>query len=536
MKEKNKRTTKKLTPEEFLRRSKEIHGDKYDYSKAFYKNGKTKIIIICKEHGEFLQNPREHLRHKRGCQKCYMQHNGHVNNREDFIKKATKIHGDKYDYSHLNYTGSILKLELTCKIHGIFMQKQNSHLSGKGCPQCGKDKIEITHDKFMKRARELYGDKYRYNKVQCINGKSIVKIYCEKHKEYFSIMARKFLGGTICPKCGNENRSTKQLKSNEDFIREAQIKHDNKYTYKSTHYRGGKHRVKITCPYHGVFEQLPFHHLKGHGCIKCMGAKSSMERRFTLEDFLEKANLIHQDKYNYDEVQYLGCDSKIKILCKEHNTYFYQTPYCHIKTRSGCPTCAIIKAGIARRLNINELIEKAKKIHKNKYNYSKVIYTGCDDKVEIICPVHGSFFQAMYSHVNLKNGCPSCYGRISAIETRWLEENKIPNTKENRQVNIRLINGSNINVDGYIPEKREIYEFFGDYWHGNILVYKKGRINVACGKTYLELYEKTIERIGLIKESGYNLIYIWERDYRQQEKAKKLSSNSALPNSPPNMF
>ena len=127
---------KKLSIEQFIRKSKLIHHDKYDYSKVEYINSRTKICIICPEHGEFWQKPRVHLKGS-GCPLCYKENN-HTTllSTESFIEKAKKIHGDKYDYSYVKYINAKTPVCIICPEHGEFWQKPNYHLSGNGCQKC----------------------------------------------------------------------------------------------------------------------------------------------------------------------------------------------------------------------------------------------------------------------------------------------------------------------------------------------------------------------------------------------------------------
>jgi hypothetical protein len=120
------------TTEEFIRRAKKVHGDKYDYSKVEYKGTHTKVCIICPIHGEFFQTPNNHL-HGQGCLAC----GGRKQlTKEEFIQKAREVHGDKYDYSKVEYVNKNTKVKIICPIHGEFEQEPNSHLEGKGCPNC----------------------------------------------------------------------------------------------------------------------------------------------------------------------------------------------------------------------------------------------------------------------------------------------------------------------------------------------------------------------------------------------------------------
>lgn len=129
---------RRLTQEEFVSRCTEIHKGKYDYSKANYVNAQTKICVICPEHGEFWQQAFSHMQGT-GCPKCASIKSGQNQSKgqESFIYEARKIHGNKYDYSKIEYANSYTPLIIVCPEHGEFWQTPKCHLRGSGCPKCG---------------------------------------------------------------------------------------------------------------------------------------------------------------------------------------------------------------------------------------------------------------------------------------------------------------------------------------------------------------------------------------------------------------
>lgn len=146
VKSSNRKRTSKNWKSDFIK----IHGDKYDYDKVDYKNSSTKIEIICKEHGSFFQLPHSH-KSGTGCKKCGIKKTTIIKDYTKVIKDFIKIHGDKYDYSSVNYIDSRIKIEIICKKHGSFLQIPASHQSGSGCPNC---KISKGEDKIMNILKE----------------------------------------------------------------------------------------------------------------------------------------------------------------------------------------------------------------------------------------------------------------------------------------------------------------------------------------------------------------------------------------------
>lgn len=262
---------RKLTTEQWIEKARAVHGDRYDYSKVEYKGADEKVCIICHEkdengieHGEFWQRAANHVTLKRGCPKC----NGGVSiDKKEFVKRASKLHNNKYDYSKSNYINTKTKIEIVCPIHGSFWQEPENHMQGSGCPECGKEsiikKLSSNTEEFIKKAKLVHGDKYDYSKVNYINNEEKIEIICPVHGSFWQKPAN-HLNGFGCAKCaGNVKYTT------EEFIERARKVHGNKYNYNKVEYINTKTPVIIICSKHGEFQQTPLHHLNGEGCSKC---------------------------------------------------------------------------------------------------------------------------------------------------------------------------------------------------------------------------------------------------------------------------
>lgn len=171
--------------------------------------------------------------------------------------------------------------------------------------------------------------------------------------------------------------------------------------------------------------------------------------------------------------------------------------------------CGINKSSNQNRSNNEEFINKANKIHNNKYDYSKINYFNVSTKIEIICKFHGSFFQIPNSHLN-GSGCPVCIHTISKCEVLWLDFLNI--TERNFTIKI---NNKRFKVDGYDPKTNTCYEFNGDYFHGNPKIFNPDTINPTVKKSFGELFQNTIRKEQILKEAGYNVISIWESDFKE---------------------
>ena len=218
---------KRKTKEQFIEEACKVHGDKYDYSKVVYINDSTNIIIICKKHGEFLCTPNNHLSGK-GCKYC--SHRSFKYTTEEFINKAKSIHGDKYDYSKVNYINNNTKICIICPIHGEFWKQPNHHLNGYGCNECSKinnTKNEKNKYNFIKKAKEIHGDKYDYSKVEYINANTKVCIICSIHGEFWQT-PQNHLNGNGCPYCNESHleRNVNNLLKENNIKFERQKKFD----------------------------------------------------------------------------------------------------------------------------------------------------------------------------------------------------------------------------------------------------------------------------------------------------------------------
>jgi hypothetical protein len=194
-----------------------------------------------------------------------------------------------------------------------------------------------------------------------------------------------------------------------EFVKRSNIIHKNKYDYSLSDYKNSRDKIEIICPIHGVFNQMPYNHLQGKGCNYC-----SRNQKSNIDDFVDKANKKHNNKYTYPDKNYINGITPISIECPYHGL-FKQTPGNHLKG-IGCSKCSG-----NRRLTIHDFIDKANKKHNNLYNYPDVNYKNYDSEIEIECPKHGIFKQIVRNHLTGR-GCPKCNNskgelRISEILT-----------------------------------------------------------------------------------------------------------------------
>lgn len=270
---------------------------------------------------------------------------------ENFIEKAKKIHGNKYDYSVLKYNGALKYVEIICPKHGVFKKIATEHIRQRnanhgGCYQCS---IKNNHNTeyCIEKFKEIHRNTYDYSLVDYEKDNKKVKIICQKHGVFEQTPAHHKIGQG-CLVCGGSKKST-----TEEFIEKSNKKHNKKYDYSDVIYSGNKIKVKIKCPKHGIFEQIPNSHLLGQGCPKCSG------KLVETKDFILKSNIVHDEKYDYSKVVYKKSVENVIIICPIHGE-FKQRPDSHY-SGSGCQICSESKG--EKKINIF--------LKKNNINFEK---------------------------------------------------------------------------------------------------------------------------------------------------------------------
>lgn len=254
-----------VTLEDVILKSRKKHGDKYEYVELIKEKGKnTKIVVLCPEHGEFTVRAARHYTEGQGCPVCSRR-----TPVKEFIAKAVGFHGEKYNYSKVQFDTMNDKVVIICPIHGEFTQQASAHAGRDGCPDCGIASRSLGQTKnteeFVRRAQVLHGDKYDYSKVVYTKAIEKVVITCPLHGDFQQRPSAHLFGnGQGCPTCGGRDGKT-----TEDFINDAKKLHGVKYTYDKVVYTGALHNVTITCPEHGDFEQQASNHITKNGCPAC---------------------------------------------------------------------------------------------------------------------------------------------------------------------------------------------------------------------------------------------------------------------------
>lgn len=506
--------TARKTNEQFLLEVNKKHNHQYEYM-SVYEKVNIKIKIKHKKCGFiFMQSPDKHL-FGRGCPKC----GGSQNKTHDqFIIDAKSIHNDEYEYLS-KYKNAHTKIKMRHrKCNFIFIQMPNTHLNGSGCPECAKniakEKIALTNDEFLFKAREIHGDDFEYLS-KYIRSKQDIKIKHKKCGKIFYQSPNSHLRGSGCGGCAYKQNAKIRARTNEEFILEANIIHNNEYEYISL-YERGKNKIEIKHIKCGKnFFQSPLDHLGGHGCKNCAYKKMGKARALSKEQFIEKAIAVHGYRYNYELIEYENHMTHVKIICSIHGL-FNQTPNNHL-AGDGCNKCGNLSTALKQTHSFNIIINKANIKHNFLYLYPEQEYKNTCQEIIITCKEHGNFNQLVGNHLR-GAGCPKCVSSISKLECDWLNFIGIIDDKKHRQTKIIISGNKRFKVDGFDPINNTIYEFYGDYWHGNPKVFDQEKIHPIIKKTYGEIYQKTLQREQELKNAGYTIISIWESDWKNSKR------------------
>jgi len=382
--------------------------------------------------------------------------------------------------------------------------------------------MAITQEEFINLAKEKHGNKYDYSKVNYINKNTKVEIICPEHGSFLvtpnnhlkiSSRTKKPMGG--CQICSN-----KKLLTQEEIINHFKKVHGDKYNYNNVGYVNKNTKVEIICPKHGSFFQTPIDHSSGHGCPKCAHSKKFLGNLEILKRFYS----IYGNKYQYELPENSDTLTKIKVICPEHGE-FKTTVGEHFK--HGCKKCA----GTFLKTT-EEAIQDFKKVHSNKYDYSKVNYTNAMKKVEIICPEHGSFFQSPNNHLSSGHGCPKC------TSTRSKAEEEIYNFIKDAFPDIKIIQNhkfGRMELDLYFPDYKFAIEYNGVYWHSLT------NVKMATSKNQTDAYynkKRHLKKFEACTQLGIHLFQINELEWKDPIKkdiwlSKILLKIGKIPNKIP---
>jgi hypothetical protein len=517
----------KKAGDKFIKISKEVHKDTngspiYDYSRSIYTKSADKVIIICKIHGEFLQSPNSHTQ-GHGCPKCGNDANREKQTmtQEEFIKRCNEKHPNLIDYSQTIYINFKTPIKFICNICRNEYLRDPAHMLGEerghGCVICNGG-IRDTLQTFIEKANKKHKNKYNYELVIYINSLTPVKIKCpEGH--IFEQTPNHHISGDGCRKCHGHYRTQ------EEFIELSNMKFiDNPFIFTKLNFVNMGTLITLICPNNHEFIVSPGIHLRNDskgGCKECAKIEASKRMSYTREEFINLANSKHNLLYLYDKVIYVNSQTEVIIKCKKHGE-FQQLPVVHLMG-GGCTKCGIERSVESKMLTEEDFIDKieyCKRVHNNKYTYNTIYRDNGYLRIELICDKHGIFNQRLEHHIK-GHGCYKCVVNYSKQQIEWLEYRQIRDGFIQHACNIGeyQIPETFMHADGFRGETNTIYEYQGDFWHGNPKIFRQIDVNPRTNTTYGILFEKTKNKIKMLLSKGYNVIEVWESEWDRGKKA-----------------
>lgn len=302
---------------------------------------------------------------------------------------------------------------------------------------------------FIDRSTELYGDRYDYTQTQYTNSYTPIRIICKLHGQ-FNLAPKQHIAGSGCPVCVKTQR-VDTIARTLKFIKRSTATHGDKYEYSKVKYVNSYTSVEIVCKLHGSFMQQPRVHVNGCGCRLC----ASDKRNINIEKFVERGVEVHNNQYDYSLVLLKEAKDKVEIICPIHGA-FEQVAALHLAGKE-CKQCANVK----RTLTKEQFIEKCRRTHGDKYEYSNTLYINTHTKVIVTCPTHGDFIVVAGMHQR-RTGCPSCninYSRGNFMIKQYLQDHNIEYIEEHRFDNCR--SKYPLPFDFYVPSYNILIEFDG---------------------------------------------------------------------------
>lgn len=494
--------------EEFVRK----HGDKYDYSKFEYKNMDTKSIISCPKHGEINISPKVHKKH--GCKKCYYEviGKGHRTTEESFLMKVKDKHGDRYNYSKMNFIDMENKIEIICSNHGSFWQKPKNHIfSGNGCPKCNSSKGELLIENFLILNNINYQKQFIFNDCRlvnplpfdfyltdyniCIEFDGIQHSSKDKSQSFYhddSIKKRDEIKNLYCKNNNidlyrisyskikniekhlnlflNRKKILSSTEKRENFIKKSIEIWGYKYDYSEVKYIDYRTPVKIG--YKGLwYKQTPQKHLQGRKI-------EHQESRMSNENFISLSRKIWGDRFDYSNCEYLGTNIKVRLFDKINKKWIEQTAKSHLKGFE------VVK------LSKEEFLDSCQLVHDFKYKYDLDGYKNLSSRIKIDCPIHGEFELKAASHI-YGSGCSKCVDRLFNRDVKkFLDESRISFFFQHKFEDCKNI--YKLPFDFYIPSMRTCIEFDGIQhfqpvgYFGGPESFKRLKINDKIKEDYCE--------------------------------------------------
>ena len=429
----------------------------------------------------------------------------------------------------------------------------------------------MSRDELISSFNEANNNQYEYSRMveDYVNNRTNMTVTCREHGD-FIITPANHNKGVGCMACGRKKTGESRQISQEDFIQACNIKHNFIYDYSLTIYTNCKKKIVVICKQHGQFEVKADSHKCSAGCAKCATERVHEKQKTPIETFMSKAVELFGDKFDYSRVRetYDRISSKINIKCNTHNIWFSQNANSHLSDYCGCSECVELftLSNVDKRIeersynNIPWFMYKlpdgslraikgvwGTQNYPNIENHKKYVeylgknkgYTNLEDwynigvidfdenyGAQLLGRYYGwRYFKLLKMVYPDYNWDKSKFKKVgySHGQIEWLEFIKVSTPDIHHMLNHDggeyRIPKSRYKADGFSHKESCIYEYNGDYYHGNPAIYNPDEINVMCKKTFGQLYKNTQIKQKICEESGYNYYSIWESDWHSGKRA-----------------
>ena len=434
--------------------------------------------------------------------------------KNEIIADFRKVHGNRYNYSEVDYKNYNTKVRIICPIHGAFEQTPHNHLKGQGCPECGKEyaKEHGKHDyiHFIKVATKKYGNKFSYPFIEkeYENTRSRITIRCNECGETFIRVASSHLSSkdSGCKRCLRKEQSLSF--SYDDLLNK------NPLNIKLRPFEGRlskEDKCIAICDSHGEYEVSVEALIRGKGkCGRC--ARADNKRVISVDTFKKKLGDKFKDiRCNYEEFVNMGVP--ITFTCVKCGHIFKRRPsdmLSHIYRRP-CPHCSK-EISIWERTKTTESFKKEVEAlyGVGAFDLTNTVYTSSSDYVTLKCNKCKRYFTKEANSLLQGHGCPYHFTNHSKGE----EEIKDYLVSLGETVNTcdRIILRGHHELDIYLPDRNLAIEYDGIYWHNELNKPKDYHLN------------KTIE----CEKKGIHLFHIFEDEWIYKKEIIKSMLNFRL--------
>lgn len=323
----------------------------YDYSRFVetFTNVTAPVTVICPTHGEF-QKPPHKLKRGSGCQACGKDASVAARKitETEFLERAIKVHGARYDYSLVDYVNYETPVTIICREHGAFRQQPSAHATREaGCPRCAlvanSALTKLSSEEFYRRASELYNGQFTYT-GKFAGVTNLITAVCSRHGE-FTQLGYVHLRGGGCVVCSAEQRVANTCVMFEEFESRASDIHAGAYTYDRSSYVGLQEPTSILCKKHGVFSQVAATHLRGSRCPKCAGTVSKGQVELTAYIKELGFNVVTDYVYGESKRELDVFIPSLNIAVEFDGIYFHSSKFrdsgYHLRKRKEVEACGI---------------------------------------------------------------------------------------------------------------------------------------------------------------------------------------------------